>query len=70
MGPSKHVTSYEVIDHMANHVLSGLEKMKTLSLKNRFFIHYPIENEKNNNPEFLFWDTSMVHQTKHKIGNI
>ena len=42
--------------------------MKILS--NEFFIHYLVENEKNNNPEFVFCDTSMVHENKHKIRAI
>lgn len=69
IGPSKDVTSYKVIDHMADHVLSCLEKWK-FSLKNRFFIDYLVENEKNNNPEFVFCDTTMVHENKHKIRAI
>ena len=42
------------------------------SLKNRFFIHYPVENGNNNNPEFIFlgYFHDSSKQTKHKTRNI
>lgn len=43
--------------------------MKILS-EEQIFIDYLVENEKNNNPEFVFCDTTMVHENKHKIRAI